>query len=174
MPTFIGLLRVLSCTYTRGRPYVCNGIPGIECWTSAVYWPLVLIAILALVLYAYRAVPCLFKFQIDDRDIAGLEIILQPDFVVFFTFYKMVLSVLSVFFAAFVLEYAVMLFLVSLAMFCMVCFKQRSSINDWPSSIEDINRVFRYGCCFTSLCSFIAVVTVLVNDEKATKQVRSS
>jgi hypothetical protein len=94
MPSFVGLFSVVSCDYGT-RPYMCDGVPGAMCWTSGIHWVLVLLVFPFLALYPLFAVPCQFKFQIDARNKKGIQVILKPSFVLFFTFIKMALGELA-------------------------------------------------------------------------------
>jgi hypothetical protein len=77
----------------------------------------------------------------------------------------MAMAIAMACFSTYPLVYTIILFLCNLAMFARLSSKQQSSIDAWPTSIGWVNRTFRIGFCFTTICCVAAIVTVAVNDK---------
>jgi hypothetical protein len=61
--------------------------------------------------------------------------------------------------------YTITLLICNLALFTALLFKQHKNISNWPTSIGWLNRSFRIGFCFTTICSLAATMSVIVNDK---------
>ena len=61
--------------------------------------------------------------------------------------------------------YTITLLICNLALFTALLFKQHKDISNWPTSIGWLNRSFRIGFCFTTICSLAATMSVIVNDK---------
>jgi hypothetical protein len=61
--------------------------------------------------------------------------------------------------------YTITLLISNLGLFIALLFKQHEDISNWPTSIGWLNRSFRIGFCFTTICSLGAAMSVIVNDK---------